>query len=151
MQVPGVHRRGRPGLSGLGPQLTSGWGSVCSHSLSFRLSAEGLIFQCYDLLLYLSAASIFSFSGFLGPHLRHMEVPKLGVESEPPPPAYTTATATRDLSRLCDLHHSSQQCQILNPRMSEARDQTCILLDPSQVHFHLATTGTRSCQYCRYL
>ena len=33
---------------------------------------------------------------FVGPHLRHMEVPRLGVESELWPPAYTTATATRD-------------------------------------------------------
>ena len=30
------------------------------------------------------------------------------------------------------LHHSSQQCRILNP-LSEARDQTCILKDASQV------------------
>ena len=33
---------------------------------------------------------------FLGSHLQHMEVPRLGVESELP--AYTTATATRDPS-----------------------------------------------------
>ena len=31
----------------------------------------------------------------------------------------------------CDLHHSSQQCHILNP-LSEARDQSCILMDTSQ-------------------
>ena len=35
---------------------------------------------------------------FLGPHLRHMEVPRLGAESELQLPAYTTATATRDPS-----------------------------------------------------
>ena len=28
----------------------------------------------------------------------------------------------------CDLHHSSQQCWILNP-LSEARDGTCVLMD----------------------
>ena len=39
------------------------------------------------------------------------------------------------------LHHSSQQCRILNP-LSGARDQTHILRDSSQVHFHEATTGT---------
>ena len=33
-----------------------------------------------------------------------MEVPGLGVESELQLPAYTTATATQDLSRVCDLH-----------------------------------------------
>ena len=35
---------------------------------------------------------------FLGPHLRHMEVPRLEVESELWLPAYTTATETPDLS-----------------------------------------------------
>ena len=35
---------------------------------------------------------------FLGPHLRHMEVPRLGVEMEPQLPAYTTATAMWDLA-----------------------------------------------------
>ena len=35
---------------------------------------------------------------FLGPDLRHMEVPGLGVESELQLPGYTTATATPDLS-----------------------------------------------------
>ena len=30
---------------------------------------------------------------FLGPHPRHMEVPRLGVESELQLPAYATATA----------------------------------------------------------
>ena len=39
------------------------------------------------------------------------------------------------------LHHSSQQHQILNP-LSEARDQTCNLMVPSQIHFHCATMGT---------
>ena len=36
-----------------------------------------------------------------------MEVPRLGVESEPQLAAYTTATATLDLSHVCNLHHSS--------------------------------------------
>ena len=52
---------------------------------------------------------------FLGPHLQHMEVPRLGVQSELQLPAYTTATATQDLSHICDLPHSSRQCRILNP------------------------------------
>ena len=58
---------------------------------------------------------------FLGPHLRHMEVPRLGVESKLQLLAYIRATATQDLSCICDPHHSSQQCQILDP-LSEARD-----------------------------
>ena len=58
-----------------------------------------------------------------------MEVPRLGVESELQLPACTTATATQDPSRVCDLHHSLRQCKIRNP-LSEARDWTCILMDP---------------------
>ena len=54
---------------------------------------------------------------------------------------YTTATAAWDPSHVGDLHHSSQQHQALNP-LSKARDQTCILIDASQIHFHWATTGT---------
>ena len=48
--------------------------------------------------------------------------------------AYTTATPTPDPSCVCDLHHRSQQCQILNP-LSKDRDQTCILMDTRQIHF----------------
>ena len=62
-----------------------------------------------------------------------MEVPRLGVESELQLLVYATATATQDLSRVCDLHHSSRQLGILNP-LGEARDQTHILVDASQVH-----------------
>ena len=47
---------------------------------------------------------------FSGPHLQHVEVPRLGVESE--------------------------QCQILNP-LSEVRDRTCNLMVPSQDLFPL--------------
>jgi len=61
-----------------------------------------------------------------------MEVPRLGVETELQLPAYATATAKRDLSYVCNLHHSSRQSQIPNP-LSEARDQTCLLMDTSQV------------------
>ena len=78
---------------------------------------------------------------FLGLHPRHVEVPRLGVESELWPRASTTATATRDLGRVCDLHHSSQQCQMLNP-LSKGRDPTCILMVPGRIHFHCASTGT---------
>ena len=56
-----------------------------------------------------------------------MEVPSLGVELELQLPAYTTATAVQDLSRVCDLYHSSRQCQIPDP-LSEARDRTYILM-----------------------
>ena len=58
---------------------------------------------------------------FLGLHLRHMEVPRLGVKLELQQLSYITATAMPDLSRVCDLHHSSWQRWILNP-LSEARN-----------------------------
>ena len=61
-----------------------------------------------------------------------MEVLGLGVESELQLPAYTTATATSDRSRVCDLCHSLQQCQILNP-LSEARYHTIILMDTGRI------------------
>ena len=51
---------------------------------------------------------------FLGSQPWHMEVPRLGVKSELLLPAYTTATVTCDRSHVCNLHHSSWQCQILN-------------------------------------
>ena len=72
---------------------------------------------------------------FLELHLQHMEVPRLGIKSEPQLLAYATATATQDPSQVCNLHHSSQQHRILIP-LSKDRDQTRILMDTSQVHYH---------------
>ena len=48
-------------------------------------------------------------------------------------PAYTTATATQDVSCVCDLHHSSRQHWIFNP-LRDARDRTRVLMDASGVH-----------------
>ena len=62
-----------------------------------------------------------------------MEVPRLGVESELSLPAYARATATRNLGHICDLHYSSQQCQLLNP-LSKARDWTYTFMDTSWVY-----------------
>ena len=74
---------------------------------------------------------MFSFFFFFGPHLQHMEVPRLEVESELQLPAYTTAMP--DPSCVCDLHHSSWQCQIPNP-LNQGRDRTHNLMVPSQIH-----------------
>ena len=70
----------------------------------------------------------FSFSFFFA-HPRHMDVSRLGVESEIQLPAYTTATVSWDPSHICNLHHSSWQRRILNP-LSKARGQTCVLGGP---------------------
>ena len=86
---------------------------------------------------------------FLGPHPQHIEVPRLGVEAELYMLAYTTAIAMLDPSHICKLHHSSWQCQILNPP-SQARDWTCILMDVNQIHFCWATTGTPSSLILNY-
>ena len=72
--------------------------------------------------------------------LGHMEIPRLGVESELQPPAYTTAIATWHLSLLCDLYHSSWQHWILNP-LSQARDRTRVLTDTHQDHNLLRHSG----------
>ena len=45
-----------------------------------------------------------------------------------------------DLSHICDLRHSSQQRWILNP-LSEATDQTWVLMDASQIHQPLSHDG----------
>ena len=49
-----------------------------------------------------------------------MEVPGLGVKSELQLQAYTIDTTMLDPSCFCNIHHSLQQCQILNP-LSKAR------------------------------
>ena len=76
----------------------------------------------------------FFFFIFLWPHLWHMGVPRLGVESELQLLAYATATVTMDLSLKCNLC-CSLQCQILNP-LSEARDGTHIFMDISLILFY---------------
>ena len=82
-------------------------------------------------LFYLKELFIYLFIVFLGPHLQHMEVPRLGVELELLLLAHAIAKATPDLSHICNLHHSSWQHQILNP-LRETRDGTHILMKTSQ-------------------
>ena len=54
-----------------------------------------------------------------GTHLQHMEVSRLGVESELQ--LLATATAMWDTSHISNLHHSLRQHGIFKP-LSEARD-----------------------------
>ena len=86
----------------------------------------------------------FFFFFFLEPHLLHMEIPRLGVQSELQLPATATATATatamQDLSRICNLHHRSLQRWIPNP-LSKARDPTHNLMVPSGIRQPLCHDG----------
>ena len=99
------------------------------------------------MIFFSSFVRFFFFLSLLGPHPQHMEVFRLGVESELQLLAYTTATAMWDPSHLFNLHHShsnagSETClrpipqimamqgQILNP-LSKARDGIRNLMVPS--------------------
>ena len=57
--------------------------------------------------------------------------------------AYATATATPDPCGVCDrpTPQLTRQRRIFNP-LSKARDQICVLMDTSQIHFRWATTVT---------
>ena len=71
----------------LQPQLPSGGPSF---------TAPSSLVARYDLpnpCLFILFINLFC---LLGPHLRHMEVPRIGVESELQLPAYAPATATQD-------------------------------------------------------
>ena len=120
----------QPFLSGL--ILTS------SHFLHFmRLFSQ----KCATTLIFFtypkSSHSVLQLTEFfffllLGPHPWHIEVPRLGVQSELQLLAY--ATATWDPSLVYNLHHSSQQCWILDQgSLSKARDKILILMDSSRV------------------
>ena len=56
---------------------------------------------------------LFFFFFFFWPPCMFLVVSRLGVDSELQLPAYTTVSATPDLSLVCDLHHSSRQHWIL--------------------------------------
>ena len=52
-------------------------------------------------------------------------------------------TTMPDPSRICNLHHSSWQYQILKPTERGQGSNLClhVLMDASQIHFHWATMG----------
>ena len=87
--------------------------------------------QVWDTYFYHLHSFFFSFL-FKATPAAYMKVPRLGIKSELQLPARAAATATWDLSLFCSLHLSSQQHPIPNP-LIKARDQTCILIDTSQV------------------
>ena len=77
----------------------------------------------------------FFFFWFLGLHPWHMEIPRLGIQSELHLLAYTAVRATWDPSHICDIHHSSPQGQIPDS-LRRARYGTHILMDTSHICFH---------------
>ena len=91
---------------------------ICAFIIIFLLMLDLICFSflrflCWkNLMVVIGFTSSFLFC-FLGPHLWHMEGPRLGVKSELLLPTYTTATAKQDPSHVCNLHHSSRQHQIL--------------------------------------
>ena len=112
--------------------------SVCGYWLRYPVFLiSSLLFFVYCSVCFNSVSFFFFFFfvffSFLGLHAWHMKVARLGVQLELQPPAFATATATRDQRGVCNLYHSSWQGQILNPLM-EARDQTPNLMVPSQIH-----------------
>ena len=83
------------------------------------------LFSCNRTVLFYL---FFVFLSFIGLHLWHMEVPRLGSNRS----CWAFTSAMWDLSQICNLHHSSRQCWILNP-LSNAKDWIHILMDPSWV------------------
>ena len=114
---------------GLGSCVSSRQAHVSSHIIPGHQNIKRSFLFSFYLFIFV----------FLGLHPWHMEAPRLRVGMELKLPAY--ATATPDPSRVCDLHHSSWQRQILN-LLSEAKEWTCIFMDASQIPFCWATKGT---------
>ena len=141
------HRRRTSGRLGGGTCVRQG---ACEEGEAFRVGWERSPLHVGDgstvsvpmmaffpfLFIYLFLNLILLFC-FLGLYPRHIEVPRLGVESELQLPPYTTAAAVQDPN----LHPSSWQRRILNS-LSEARDRTCNLMVSSWIRFCFAMTGT---------
>ena len=72
--------------------------------------------------------AFFFFFRFLGPHLCHMEIPRLAIKLEP----QLRPVPQPDPSCTCDLNRSLRQCWILNPP-GKARARTHILMGASRV------------------
>ena len=103
--------------------------------MSFEVGILSLLFFLKFKIQFLQGSPVWClniskviFFFFLGLHLQHMEIPRLGIKLELQ--LLATATVTQDPKHICHLHHSSQKCWFLNP-LSEVRDWTCILIDTS--------------------
>ena len=113
-------------------------------TLSVNFCVPLVVFACHTMVLNLD--SVFCFLGFFVFLIFRAAPTAYGTSQARGPirataAGLTTATATPDPSHVFDLHHSSWQHWILNP-LSEARDQTYILMDTSQVRYRWAMMGT---------
>ena len=115
------------------PALSQSVGTIISTvfthvvSLCYVLIALTIFQMFFIITLFVMMVCVkfffffFFFFCFSGPYLQHMEVPRLGVQSELQLPVCVRATAKWDPRHVCDLHHSSQQPWILDP-LSKVRD-----------------------------
>ena len=110
----------------------SQWFGKSQNLLIVFFSWEGVCFFWYSNHAYIVYESEFIFKFllfiylFLGPHPRHMEIPRRSnwsYSSRPTP--------------------QPRQCQIFNP-LSEARNQTHNLMVPSQIGFCYTMMGTQN-------
>ena len=142
----GVSKKdGHPGRTLLTPPCSAGNFFEVSTNSQFKPGPpehyKGLLIKVgrwnvsHSAVSWLGLHILFYFIAFLGPHVQHMEVPRLEVEWELQLLAYTTATAMPDPSHVCNLHHSSWQRWILNP-LIRAIDQTHILMDANWICYH---------------
>ena len=114
----------------------------CSHRLPEEVLTSSFLRGCFKLVLTSITAFAHGVFFWWGGHTHGIwKFPGEGSKSELELLAYTQLTAMQDPSHVCDLHHSSRQCRILNP-LNEASDQTQDLLVPGQICFCCATMGT---------
>ena len=120
----------------LGTKQTLRWSTSVSYYSHLPISlTRGLVLRDSHQPSPVTFLECQLFLVFLGSHLWHMEVPRLGVKSEPQLLAYATTTATP-----VEATSSTQQRWIPNP-LSRARDGTRILMDTSWVHNLLSHGG----------
>ena len=86
----------------------------------------------YEFTIIFKSFSFFFFGLFLGLHLKHMEVPRLGNKSQlqPAPQLQPQQCGIRAASATYTTAY--RNASSLSP-LSEARDQTCVFMDASWV------------------
>ena len=100
----------------------------------------GIHLYLLDLSEHLNILSFFFFGLFRDAPMAHGSSQAMGQTGAVAAGLHHSHRHARS-EHVCDLHCSSQQCRTLNP-LREARDQACVLMDTSQIHFCGAITGT---------